>query len=233
MASGFRSGFRSGFGFGNRKSRGYRKYRPLPGLIVIGVLGLVALVVWVRAITTNDNVDAQIRCAPAPTPALGTVYTPLAHTALDDAAPLPPSEIAVTVLNASQGRGEAAITTESLRGLGFTQIAAPDNDPAYPQGDAQCQGQIRFGDAGTSAARTLSLVMPCAELVKDNRPDATVDLSLGNGFQQLQPNAQARQVLQQLNDWAARHSGDGSEGSPATSPVIDPALLAAAHNVAC
>jgi LytR cell envelope-related transcriptional attenuator len=223
----------SGIGVGNRRPRTHRKYRPLRGIIVIGVLGLVATVVWTQAITTSADVDTRIQCTPAPTPPPGTVFTSLSHTALDDAAPLPPDRVAVRVLNASQGSGQAAITTESLRQFGFSQVAPPDNDPAYPQGDAQCQGQIRFGDSGTSAARTLSLVAPCAQLVKDNRRDASVDLAIGNEFSQLQPNQQARQVLQQLTAWSAQHSGNGDDSSAPASPVIDPALLAGAHNVAC
>ncbi|HKS47587.1 MAG TPA: envelope integrity protein Cei [Amycolatopsis sp.] len=223
----------SGMSSGNRKSKGYRKRRPLPGLIVIGVLGVVAMAVWVRAITSKADVDAIIRCTPAATPPSGVTYTSLGHTALDDTSPVPPASVAVKVLNASQSRGEAMITTESLRELGFTQVGEPGNDPAYPNGDAKCRGQIRFGESGTSAARTLSLVAPCAELVKDNRQDASVDLTIGNGFTDLQPTRQAREALRQLADWSARHPDGGSEQSAPAGPVIDHALLVDAREVSC
>src|SRR5438270_2204209 len=107
-------GVASGIGDRNRKSRGYRRRRPLPALIFIGVLGLVAVVIWVRAITSKADLDAAIRCAPDPTPPPGTTYTSLSHTALDDTAPIPPGRVAVRVLNAGQHRGAAAITTEGL-----------------------------------------------------------------------------------------------------------------------
>ncbi|HVV10064.1 envelope integrity protein Cei [Amycolatopsis sp.] len=224
----------SGIGFGNRRKRGYRKRRPLPALIVIAVLGLVAMAVWVRAISSRSDIDELLRCDPAPTPAQGMTYTSLSHSALDDTAPIPPEKIAVKVLNASQARGQASITTESLRELGFTQIGAPENDPAYPNGvEAKCHGQIRFGDNGVSAARTLSLVLPCVELVKDTRADASVDVSIGSGFGDVRPTQQARDVLQQLQAWSAQHPGDGNEQSAGSSAVIDPALLSAARNAAC
>ncbi|NKQ55971.1 envelope integrity protein Cei [Amycolatopsis sp. K13G38] len=225
----------SGIGFGNRKKRGYRRRRPMPALIFIGVLGMVAMVVWVRAIVSKADIDETLRCDPPPAPVQGMTYTTLTHTALDDTAPLPPDRIAVTVLNASQMRGQAAITTESLRQLGFAQIAPPENDPAYAGvQEAKCRGQIRFGDNGVSAARTLSIVVPCVELVKDTRADASVDLSIGSGFGDVRPTQQAQQVLQQLQAWSAQHPGGaGGEQSASGKPVIDPALISAARNVAC
>ncbi|GAB3007479.1 envelope integrity protein Cei [Amycolatopsis acidiphila] len=223
----------SGIGFGNRGKRGYRKHRPLPALIFIAVLGLVAMVVWVRAITTKADLDEVLRCTPPPTPAEGLTFTSLTHTALDDTAPLPPDKVAAQVLNASQARGQGAITTETLRDLGFTQIAEPANDPSYPQQQAKCHGQLRFGDNGRAAARTLSLVVPCVELVKDTRADASVDLSIGDAFGDVQPTQQARQILQQLRTWSAQHPDGGNEQSAATGPVLDPALLAAARDVSC
>ena len=224
----------SGIGFGNRKKQGYRRRRPLPALIFIAVVGVVAMVVWVRAITSHADIDEVLRCDPPPTPVQGMTFTSLTHGALDDTAPLPPDKVAVKVLNASQQRGQAAITTEGLRELGFTQIAPPENDPSYPAGqEAKCRGQIRFGDNGVSAARTLSIVLPCVELVKDTRADASVDLSIGSGFGDIRPTSQARQVLQQLQAWSAQHPAAGNEQSASGAPVIDPALISAARTTSC
>jgi hypothetical protein len=222
----------SGIRFGNRKSRGYRKRKPLPGLIVIAVLGLMAMVIWIRAIVTKSDIDAVVRCTPAATPPAGTIFTPLGHAALDDAAPLPPDRVALKVLNAGRVHGQAMITTESLRQLGFSQVAPPEADPAYPEGNAKCHGQIRFGESGTPAARTLSLIVPCAELVKDNRPDASVDFAIGNAFTDLALTQQAREVLRQLGDWATDHAG-GDDAQAVTRPVIDHDLLVSARQVTC
>jgi uncharacterized membrane protein (UPF0136 family) len=209
-------------GFRDRGIRPYRKRRPIPAIIVISALGLAAVFVWVNAIVSRTDIDAVIRCDPPPTPAAGVTFITLRHDALDDRAPIPPDKVAVKVLNASSVRGQGSITTEALRAIGFTQIAPPDNDPAYAGRDAICHGQIRFGDNGTAAARTLSLVVPCAELVKDNRKDATVDLTIGTKFGDLSPTPEATKVLQQLQTWPAQHKS-----------VVDQTLLASARNVSC
>jgi uncharacterized membrane protein (UPF0136 family) len=222
-------------GFGDRGIRPYRKRRPIPAIIVISVLGLVAVFVWVNAIVSRSDIDAVIRCDPPATPAQGVTFTTLSHDALDGRAPIPPDKVAVRVLNASSVRGQGGITTEALRAIGFTQIAPPDNDPAYAGRDAICHGQIRFGDNGTAAARTLSLVAPCEELIKDNRKDATVDLTIGTTFGDLSPTPAAMKVLQQLNAWSAQHQGGGGgeQAAAATVPVVDQTLLASARNVSC
>jgi hypothetical protein len=202
---------------------------------VIGVLGLIAVFVWVNVIVSRTDINAAVRCVPLATPPPGVTFTPLSHNALDDRAPIPPDKVAVKVLNASSVRGQAGLTTESLRSIGFTQIAPPDNDPAYASGDAKCHGQIRFGDAGTAAARTLSLVAPCAELIKDNRKNATVDLTIGTTFGDLNPRPEATKVLQQLMAWSAQHAGGGGadQSAAASAPVVDQTLLASARNVTC
>lgn len=226
----------SGNGFGDRSARPYRKRKPLPALIVIGVLGLGAVFVWVNAILSRANIDDTIKCSPPPTPPPGVTYTALGHNALDDRAPVPPDKIAVRVLNASKVRGQGGITTEALRSLGFNQIAEPADDPAYP-GDtkAGCRGQLRFGENGATAARTLSLLVPCVELVRDNRKDATVDLTLGTTFGDLRPNAAATQLIGQLKTWSEQHqgSGGGEQSTGDSAPVLDQATLKSARNVTC
>lgn len=225
----------SGNGFGDRTARPYRRRRPLPALIVIAVLCLGALVVWVNAISgKGGDIDSAIRCDPPAQPPPGVAYTPLSHDALDGTPPIPQTKVAVRVFNASSTRGAGALTNESIAALGFEQAGAPDNDPAYPPGhEAKCRGQIRFGENGTSAARTLSLVAPCVELVRDNRKDATVDLSVGSAFGQLQPRPEAKQVLDQLKAFTAQQPTGGAEQSAGQTPKIDPALLAAARDVSC
>ncbi|GAA1960462.1 envelope integrity protein Cei [Amycolatopsis minnesotensis] len=224
----------SGKGFGDRTARPYRRRRPLPALIVIAVLCLGALVVWVNAITGKGDIDSAIRCDPPAQAPPGAAYTPLSHDALDSTAPIPQTKVAVRVLNASSTRGAAALTTENIAALGFEQAAPPDNDPAYPpHHEAKCRGQIRFGENGAPAARTLSLVAPCVELVRDNRKDASVDLSVGSAFGQLQPKAEAKQVLDQLKAFSAQQPTGGAEQSAGQTPKIDQTLLAAARDVTC
>ncbi len=222
-------------GFRDRGSRPYRKHNPLPALIVIGVLGFGALCVWGYAILNRSDINDAIRCSPAAAPPPGAVYTSLDHEALDGTLPIPPDKVAVKVLNAGGTRGQAGITTATLKALGFSQTADPQNDPAYPESrEATCRGQIRFGENGTTAARTLSLLAPCMELVKDNRQDATVDLAIGSSFRDFQPKAEAREILDQLNEWSRQHqSGGGEQSTGPTGPSLDQTLLASSRDVSC
>ncbi|MEV6877329.1 envelope integrity protein Cei [Amycolatopsis sp. NPDC051128] len=224
----------SGNGIGDRGTRPYRKHKPLPALIVIGVLALGAIIVWVNAAVGKGDVDEAVRCDPPASPPPGVTFSTLPHGALDDRAPIPPDKVAYRVLNASGTRGQGGITTTALRELGFTGAAEPANDPAYDKREAKCRGQIRFGENGGPAARTLSLVVPCAELVQDNRKDASVDVVTGTLFGDLRPRAEARRIITQLADWSKTHQAGGNEQSAgAKAPVVDQTLLASARDVEC
>jgi len=223
----------SGMAFGERKSQPYRKRRPLPAIIVIVVLCVGALIVWINVITNKPDINEAVRCTPTATPPQGVIFTPLSHNALDDASPIAPDKIAIKVLNAGNTRGQGAITAGTLRTLGFTQIAEPQNDAAYLTQVPKCRGQLRFGTNGISAARTVSLIAPCSELVRDNRSDASVDLTIGDTFGQLQPRAEGRQILQQLVTGASQQRNTGEQAVDPTSPVIDKKLMEAARNVEC
>ncbi len=225
----------SGNGIGDRAARPYRRHKPLPALIVIGVLALGAIIVWINAAVGKGDVDEAVRCDPQASPPPGVTFSTLPHNALDDRAPVPPDKVAVKVLNASSTRGQGSITTTALRELGFTNTGEPANDPAYENREAKCRGQIRFGENGITAARTLGLVVPCAELVQDNRKDASVDLVTGTNFGDIRPRAEARQVLTQLAEWSKAHQGGGGneQSAGAQAPVIDQTLLASARDVQC
>lgn len=224
----------AGIGFSGRKSRPYRKHRPLPAVFLVTLLGVASLYVWFSVFEDADDIDEAIRCQPPASAPPGAHYTSVGHDALDDVTPVPPSKVAVQVLNAGNLRGEAAITTAELRQLGFTQVAEPANDPAYENRTANCEGQIRFGDNGAAAARTLSLIDTCLELVNDGRKDATVDLSIGTQFTDVMPRREAVEVLDQLSAWAKRNSARGSSELASNSvPDIDAELLEAARPPAC
>ena len=90
--------------------------------------------------------------------------------------------MALTVYNASSVRGQAKAVTDELRAAGFESIRASSNDPLYPAADLQCVAQIRYGEAGAAAARTVLLIAPCAQLVLDSRVDDSVDLALGGRY---------------------------------------------------
>ncbi|MGB3440977.1 MAG: envelope integrity protein Cei [Actinophytocola sp.] len=221
--------------------RRYRKRRPLPAFVLILVLGVAATVVWLKVMNEDNEVTGAQHCAPPPaqtSPAPGkppppTLGKPLEPAALDRTEPAAPSSALVRVVNASGQRGQARMVTEALRGLGFTQVGDPANDVLYGE-KMPCHAQIRFGPQGTAAARTISLVEPCAELVRDDRKDATVDVALGETFDDLRLSTLARNLLEQLNDFAKQNPPtQGGLQADAPQPELDPSLLSAARNVKC
>lgn len=211
-------------GFRRSRVKPYRKRKPLPALIVVAVLGLAASAIWINVVTSTEDLDEAIRCSPAARPPEGVTFNPQPYDALSSTQPAPPHRVNVQVLNASGLRGEAAMTTTALEQLGFTQLGEPANDDAFPKGEASCHGQLRYGPNGEAAARTLRLIDPCLQLVEDGRKDATVDLAIGSGFNDVRPTSEALDVLDQLKS-SSKGKTSGSEqsagGASGTSSLID------------
>lgn len=196
----------------------------MPAMIAGALLCIAVIVVWITVIDGSTKQAASITCTP---PSAGkTAGTALAADALDNVRPLPANQVQVRVLNAAEQRGEAGLVTVMLQQLGFSQTGAAGNDPLYAKSSMDCRGQIRFGAAGASAARTVSLLDPCSQLVRDSRKDATVDFVLGDKFDDLRPNDAARKVLQQI---ASAPSPTGS-GQAADEVGIDQNLLKQARD---
>lgn len=219
----------------------YRKRRPWPALVLFVILGVVAGYVWVKVIHVADDVDAAVRCntpGPAPTASAQPAPKPgqvLAHDALDKTTPVAASQVQLRVFNASKQLNQASIVATAFGQYGFTKAAEPSNDPVYPAGDMSCRGQIRFGPNGASAARTLSILEPCAELVRDDRQDTTVDYAVGKRFDQVKMTPDAKQVLDELASWAQKQPPQqgGQLAQPAGQPPVSADLIAAARNVHC
>lgn len=93
--------------------------------------------------------------------------------------PSAPEDFVVNVFNASGARGIATTLSDEMRSVGFQRIDTVDNDPLYPAFDLRCVGEIRYGNAGVASARTTLMLMPCAQLVVDNRVDDSVDIAVG------------------------------------------------------
>lgn len=230
----------------NDKPQRYRKRRPLPALILIVILGVAATVVWLRVMNTDSDLTSAVHCAPPaprtsasappkdePVTAPPTLGQALENDSLDRTSPAPPGQALVRVLNAGSKRGGARIVTENLRQLGFARVGEPSNDPLYDD-TMECRAQIRFGPQGTAAARTLSFVEPCAELIRDDRKDATVDIAIGQKFDDLRPTAQGKSVVKQLNEWAEAHpKAKGGLQANGPQPKIDGNLLAGARRANC
>lgn len=243
----------------DRRPPRYRKRRPLPALVLIVILGVIAGLVWVNVLNRPDlsadgcGPPASPSAAPVqpPAPAPGELPAPqpvpvepappvpgraLPDDALDAVAPAPPQLVRVQVFNGGDERGAAGIAAGSIYELGFIEAGPPNNDPLYPAGDLTCHGQIRFGTAGEAAARTLSLVLPCAELVRDVRPDDIVDFSVGTEFASVRPTDATRSVLAALDQLGAPPAAEPATGGQAAEPAqptLDEESLRAARAVEC
>jgi hypothetical protein len=236
---------------GGSGSSRYKRRRPLPALVLFLVLAVTAVFVWAKVLDTANDVNTAIKCNPPGNVAPGTTGAPttdgaspapvpskpgtvLGHDALDRTDPAPPADVHVRVFNASTQRNQAKFVATTLTELGLQQAAEPDNDPVYPAQDMSCRGQIRFGAPGAGAARTLSLVEPCLELVRDDRQDATVDIAVGKKFDEIKPSNDARKVLDQLTSWAEQQPPQqGGQVAEPSHPTLSPESLQAARDVRC
>ena len=221
----------------------YRTRRPMHALLLVAILSAAAVLVWTSVLRQAE--DGCGGTAPV-SGASPESSQRLPANGLDDITPAPPQFTRVQVLNANGMRGEATMVDGTLAQLGFAPTAKPANDPLYPGFDLRCYGEIRFGADGQAAARTLSLVVPCAELVRDSRPDAVVDLALGTKFLAVKPNNAARSALLDLAGLghAAQHSRGGLAAQPdlpsgshamtqPAVPVVNPDLIWQARHVQC
>lgn len=194
----------------DRAPEGYRRRNRWPALVIIGVLLAATAITWILVLKPEPAADNSCNTpAPAPTstPRAGgstaagtdaadtaaqitaatTAATPTTtlgsitdKNTLRDTRPANPATVLLRVVNASTTPGMAKTVTETLRKAGFDSIRDADDDPLYPAGDLRCWGEIRYGDAGAQAARTVLVVAPCATLVKDaDRLDDSVEFAVG------------------------------------------------------
>ncbi|HEY2223055.1 envelope integrity protein Cei [Actinomycetospora sp.] len=172
---------------------GYRRRHLLPMGLLVLVLAIASLLTWI-VVFVNSTATSVTSCN-APATGGGTVQS---RSALDSTQAAAPTNSSVRVLNGAGQRGSAQLAAVELGELGMPEAGEPDNDPLYPAQDLSCVGQIRYGPDGAGAARTLSLVVPCAELVEDSRQGASVDLALGSDFRDITPSQGAQDALKAL-----------------------------------
>lgn len=204
--------------------RAYQRRATQPAAILVSVLAVVVAVTWTYVFSNTTEGTSGAVCPPAAEGQADPGQSQPA-TALDQFPPAPPSLVRIRVLNGGGQRGQANLVASQLGELGFTEAADPTNDPLYPNDNLTCRGSIRYGPGGASAARTVSLVLPCIQLLKDNRPDDSVDVAVGTLFGDVNPSKAAKDALDQL-------SGPGSQ-TDTPAPSADPELLTKARDVRC
>jgi hypothetical protein len=211
------------------RAKGYRTRRPMRAVLLAVILASAVGAVWLSVLQQTEG--------GCPGAAQHASSQRLSADGLDAVLPAPPQLTRVQVLNANGLGGKATVVDSELAQLGFAPTATPANDPQYPAFDLRCYGEIRFGTAGQAAARTLSLAVPCAELVRDVRPDAGVDLALGTKFVALRPNDAARTALLDLAGLGTpagpARGGLAAQPEPHSVPVVNPDLFRRARQVTC
>jgi hypothetical protein len=196
-----------------------RNYRP--GIITAVALAALAATAWAFVVTRPVAVKEAAACnappsaADAGAPKLGERVS---GGALIEVAPAKLADTKVRVLNASGQGGQAGDVAGALRDLGFAAPTAA-NDPIYASTRLNCQGQIRFGEAGRAGAAAVWLVAPCVELYRDDRQDDGVDLVIGTDFTSLANSDDIAAVLSGLR--------------PGATEPADASLLTKIHNGTC
>ncbi|MDZ4269493.1 MAG: envelope integrity protein Cei [Mycobacterium sp.] len=207
----------------DKHGRPFRRRHFLPGIVLFASLAVVALLVWMIALSRPPEVREAAVCNPPPAPADPGEPRPqlgeqVSRAEMIDVTPAKLADTDVRVLNASGQGGQAAEVAGALRDLGFADPEAA-NDPIYEAVRLECQGQIRFGPSGRAAAAAIWLVAPCTELFQDQRTDDTVDLALGTEFAELSHSDDIDAVLASL--------------LPDATQPADPTLLSKIHTGTC
>lgn len=138
--------------------------RPIPPLIFIVILAVIALGVWFRVLQ-NDQARPSSDADACPAPP--TV------TALD------PATVRLRVLNASEVEGLAAQVSGEFVGRGFS-VLETDNDRSGRT--VLAVGELRYGPRGAEQAAFVALFAPGITLVRDTRSDDLIDIALGPEF---------------------------------------------------
>ncbi|MEJ8278014.1 envelope integrity protein Cei [Pseudonocardia spirodelae] len=194
-----------------RAERPYERRRTRPIVLTTAALAVLAVLTWTVVLGTASDGPGATDC---PAPATGTLAgTEIDRAALAATAPDAPEDVRFHVLNAGGQRGQANLVSAELKDLQFGEAGTPGNDPAFPDGDLDCIGQMRFGPSGEAAASALALALPCVELVRDDRREAVVDVVVGSSFTDVAPGRAARDALDQL-------SAPGTEGGPRADPNV-------------
>lgn len=205
----------------DKRGKPFRRRRIWPGAVVAAVLAVITGLVWTIALTQPPEVVQAAVCNPPPEPTDPATPRLGEKVASTDMAGVEPAKLAdtkITVLNASGQGGQAGEVSGELRDVGFAQPTAA-NDPIYATTRLTCQGQIRFGPSGESAAAAVWLVAPCTELFRDERESDTVDLVIGTDFTELTHSDDIDAVLAGLQ--------------PDATEAADPALLTKIHSGSC
>jgi hypothetical protein len=156
-----------------------RTYRPIPALVLLLALSVLAAVVWWRVWHRGPE-SAAAACPGASTARV---------LALDV------RKVRVRVYNATERGGLARIVARQLRRRGFS-IAATSNDPLTDTRAVTGVGELRYGRQGADQAELVSWHLPNIHKIEDPRNGSIVDVAIGPGYRRLATPAQLAKTKQ-------------------------------------
>jgi hypothetical protein len=171
--------------------------RPVPALVFLLALAVLAVVVWVRVADRDSSADVgATNCAQAPQ--------------------LPAnSAVTVTVLNGNGATGLASQVLDAFAAYGFAKGNVGDADPLPGY------ATVTSGPNATAAALLVSLYLPESTVTQDTREDSTVTVTVGQKFISLSTldQVKAAMVKAQVSQTPAAPSGSASGASTSPSPT--------------
>ncbi|MBA3523530.1 MAG: LytR C-terminal domain-containing protein [Geodermatophilaceae bacterium] len=168
--------------------------RPIPALLLLLVLGLVALGVWWQVL---QKAEADSAAPPPPAPPCAPL-TPAPDT-------VDPAAVEVRVYNASDQRGLAAIVGAEL-GERRLRVIVVGNDPSAQV--VEGSGEIRYGTNGRVQALWIAANFPRMIAVADARPGSVIDIALGPAYDDdLTPVEEVQRAYEAVRDAAVHTPG--------------------------
>jgi hypothetical protein len=153
--------------------------RPIPALIFLLLLSLLAAIVWWRVLHRAQQTGTGRTSSSCAQPS-GTA----ARTVLPA-----PSKVRVTVLNGNGKSGLAASVSRQLRARGFKIATYGNDDPVAGV------GEVRYTAAYAPAATVVHAYFPGAVLVVRSVTPSGVTVSLGAKFKAVATSAQVKVAL--------------------------------------
>ena len=173
--------------------------RPLPALVFLVALTLLAALVWWRVLDRDSgHASAEPSCTPSTS---GSAPKQLPEQ----------RAVVVQVLNSTKRNGLGARVSSALSDAGFNVPSQAKND--NPKTHIAGVAEIRYGPSGASGARLLRYYFPGATLVPTTSKSATVVVSLGQRYAKI---STSQAVAAQLR--AGRIALAISSPTPGSSP---------------
>jgi hypothetical protein len=174
--------------------------RPLPALVALVALLVLAGLVWWRVLHRGSG---QAQAGPAPSCSTSRSPAPSSSPALPA-----PEAVRIVVLNSTNRPGIAGEAQAALVKEGFRSPRPAANDVAH-HNRIRAVAQIRYGPRTEPAAKLLHYYLPGSVLRRTHGTRAVVTISLGKRYHRVASPGQVHAAM--------RADGIGETPAPSTS----------------